>query len=117
MPPLKTFIEARKFETLLKQRVDPQICITELVRCRNAAGKAFYAYIQIKPSEYIDYKVKLERGEVINPNDYEIIEYGWGEEPAPHVQEMMAQKYGVDHDFAKKVRELQEEALRRKVAG
>ncbi len=117
MPPLKAYLDAHKFESLLKERVDPQICITELVRCKNGAGKPFYAYIRIKPSEYIEYKIKLERGESVNPNEYEIVEYGWGEDPAPHVQEMMAEKYGVDHDFAKKVRELQEEASRKKVTG
>jgi hypothetical protein len=117
MPPLKAYLEARKFENLLKQQVDPQVCVTELVQGKSPIGKPFYAYIRLKPSEYMDYKMKLERGQGVNPNDYEILEYGWGEEPAAHVRQMMEEKYGVDHDFANKVKILQEEALRRKVAG
>jgi flagella basal body P-ring formation protein FlgA len=113
MPSLRNFIEARKFETLLKEQVDPQVCVTELVRCRNALGKAFFAYIRIKPSEYMDYKMKLERGEPVNPNHYEILEYGWGDDPPPHMQEAMEQKYGVDHDFENKVRQLRAEASRK----
>jgi flagella basal body P-ring formation protein FlgA len=109
---LKTFIEAHKFGTLLKEKVDPSVCVTELLRCRNAMGKPFFAYVRLKPSEYMEYKMKLERGEMVNPNEYEILEYGWGESPPQHLQEMMEEKYGVDHEFAGKVRELQNKAIK-----
>lgn len=108
---LKTFIEARRFKNRLKDEVDPQVCITELVCCKNALGKAFYAYIRIKPSEYTEYRMKLDRGQAVNPNNYEILEYGWGDYPPEHVRETMEQKYGVDHDFDKKIRQFEQEAL------
>ena len=113
MPDLKAFMDARKFEKLLKEKVDPQVCVTELVRCRNANGKAFFAYIRLKPSEYMDYKMKLERGEPVNPNSYEILEYGWGENPPAHLMQRMEEQYGVDHDFEKNVRALQEKTLQK----
>lgn len=109
MPPLKTYLEAHKFQNLLREQVDPQVCIIELVRCKNSQGKAFFAYIRLKPSEYTEYQMKLERGEAVNPNNYEIIEYGWGEEPPQHMQDVMEEKYGVDHEFEKKIRELQQQ--------
>jgi hypothetical protein len=109
---LKTFIEAHRFKARLKKEVDPLVCITEVVCCKNAAGKAFYAYIRIKPSEYTDYRMKLDKGLAVNPNNYEILEYGWGEFPPVHVQEAMEAKYGVDHDFEKKMQHVEKEALR-----
>ncbi len=116
MTQLKTYLEAHQFETLLKDKVDPQVSITELVRCKNGQGRPFFAYIQIKPSQYMDYKLKLERGEPVNPNEYEIVEYGWGENPPLHLQEAMEQKVGIDNDFEKKIQQLQKDALE-KVAG
>lgn len=113
MPLLKTFIDARRFQTTLKEKVDPAVCVTELVRCRNADGRAFYAYIRLKPSEYMGYKSRLESGQPVNPNDYEIVEYGWGEDPPQHVQEIMEEKHGVDHDFSNKIKQLHAEAMRK----
>jgi flagella basal body P-ring formation protein FlgA len=93
MPLLKTFIEAHRFKARLKEEVDPKVCITELVCCKNAHGKAFFAYIRIKPSEYADYRMKLDSGKAVNPNDYEILEYGWGDFPPAHVQEQKMQQF------------------------
>jgi hypothetical protein len=99
MATLKTLIQAQQFETLLKEKVDPSVCVVELARCKTSYGKPFYAYVRIKPSEYMDYKTKLNKGLPVDPNDYEILEYGWGDAPPQHVQEMMEREHGVDHQF------------------
>ena len=103
MSNLKAFLQAHKFQMKLKEAVEPDLCVTELVCCRNGAGKSFYAYIRIKPSEYMDYRLKLERGIPVNPNEYEILEYGWGDSPPDHVRERMEAEFGADHGFEVKM--------------
>jgi hypothetical protein len=109
---LKNFIEARRFKARMKEEVDPAVCITDLVCCKNSLGKAFFAYIRIQPSEYTEYQMRLEHGSPVNPNDYEILEYGWGDYPPKHMQEAMEEKYGIDHNFENKMRHVETEALR-----
>lgn len=106
---LKILVDAFK-GAAIETKTDAQACVTELVCCRNADGRAFFAYIRIKPDEYLTYRLKLERGEAVNPNRYEILEYGWGEEPPLHIRERMQEKHGVDHAFENKRQQLLEEA-------
>ena len=103
MANLKTLIQAQKFEALLKEKVDPIVCVTELARCKTSYGKPFFAYIRIKPSEYMEYKTKIYKGLPVDPNDYEILEYGWGDDPPAHIQEKMELQYGVDHQFENEI--------------
>ena len=109
MSNLKTLMDAHKFRQLLAEKVDPIVCVTELVRCKNAQGKAFYAYLRIMPSEYMHYKMQIESGAAVNPNDYEILEYGWGEEPPVAVKRIMEERHGVDHELENRIRTMLEQ--------
>lgn len=101
---LQNLIDAHKFKTFLESEVDTKVMITEFVQLTNEQNRRFYVYLRIKPSQYLEYRRKVDIGDEIDPNQYEILEYGWGE-PTAAQRAVMAEKYNVDHEFENKLRE------------
>lgn len=79
-------------------RMDQEIGMLELYQGTDPDGLSFYAYISVKPSKYAEYQHNVQN---MIPMDIEefgkIIHEGDGDMPSQEVQQMMAEKHGVDH--------------------
>ena len=73
--------------------------MTELFSGRLQDGRKFYAYVRLNPSEYMEYKLKIECKEPVDLSRYELLHYGWGDQPSAEVRALMEKEQGVDHGF------------------
>jgi hypothetical protein len=51
----------------------------------------------------MEYRRTIDIGDEIDPKQYEILEYGWGE-PSEMQRQIMSEKYNVDHEYENKLR-------------
>jgi len=100
--------------TIKELKLDEKATILELCCGTTSNGEPFFAYLNIPPSKYVDYKSKQENGESIDLAEFgDIICTGWGEEPSADIKKEVEETYGADHTFQEKflaeVKRLQEE--------
>lgn len=92
--------------------LDGEYSILELVRGQKPDGTKLWAYVQLYPSKYMEYMMKVTDGEAILLFDYgEVITGGYGDGPTDKEKSMIEEKYGADHNFEQKLKERIETAV------
>lgn len=78
---------------------------TLLVCCRGVRddGKAFWAYLCIKPSMAASFKEARESGSFVLEDYGTVVEWGEGEKIPEEVEERMAKQFGADAHYEDKI--------------
>jgi len=88
------------------RQADRRMGIVELCSGKTAWGEDFYAYLNVSPSKYEEYKKAHIIGGAVDLTEYgEVLEAGFGSEPTKQVREQMAKKYNIDRKFEEKIQQ------------
>jgi hypothetical protein len=91
--------------------IDDNVGIMQFVT-GEADGRAFWAYLVMRPSRYLEYLQKVDAREEINLMQYgEVIEKGWGTEAPEAVKQRMSSQYGASDSFQQELEEFVREEL------
>lgn len=108
-PGSKNMVENEKLSIDLPQDIDDTVRILQLVT-GTVDGKAFWAYLAMRPTTYQDYVARVEAGEAVDLEEYgDMLEQGWGTEPPAEVKQKMAREYGAEENFEEQLLALVEE--------
>ncbi len=95
------------------QQADSGASIIAYTNGTTADGRAYYAYIAVKPSKYREFHQKSKARQSMKLNDYgKIIVYGYEPKAPTTVVQHMRSKYGFDEEYETRLRSEVENARR-----